>query len=419
MLHRQHMPQTPELPNLKIPYVKTEAINPHLKLSTIQNTDYPVVTLSILFEAGDWNATKPGIAYLVAEMLPKTAYTTDKTIEQMLEYYGAQLSCIETKDTLDITLETPTTHFNELLPIFAHMLQHPTFTQKDFRILQPIIAQQLKQENANLQKLASKTLNQQLFKPEHPYGYILDNSVLDSLSIEDIRTHYEKNAWHNTHIYLSGHVTDEMIIKVKKIFSNIHPQARTSIDTTITTLPPSQKNIQRKCAQAIIRMTHPTITPKHPDYIPFYCTNQLLGGFFGSRLMANIREEKGYTYGITTYIQPLRYIGCWILATSVKKEYVKATCEEIKKEIHTLQTTLVHNEELKNLKSYLLGNLLSILDNPFYATTQLKAINLHDRDLSYYTELYHTIKNIEPKTIQAMAQKYLKTEGTHQVIITA
>jgi zinc protease len=144
----------------------------------------------------------------------------------------------------------------------------------------------------------------------------------------------------------------------------------------------------------------------HPDYIPFVITNEILGGYFGSRLMKNIREDKGYTYGIYSSIGSLKNEGYWVIAADVKKEFAENAIAEIFKEINKIIEQPVETEELERVKKYMLGSFMNQLNTPFDLMDRFKAIHYTGLDYSYYDRFIETVKTISSETIQKIAQTH-------------
>jgi zinc protease len=135
-----------------------------------------------------------------------------------------------------------------------------------------------------------------------------------------------------------------------------------------------------------------------------------LGDYFGSRLMTNIREEKGYTYGIGSMVAEYNNFGYFMIGTEVGKEVKDNTLVEIKKEFEILQKELVQEEELGLVQNYLLGQLLKSADGAYSMMDLYLSAQVHDKDLNFYNEAIKHIQEITPKRIQELAQKYLNWE---------
>jgi predicted Zn-dependent peptidase len=145
----------------------------------------------------------------------------------------------------------------------------------------------------------------------------------------------------------------------------------------------------------------------HEDYNDFLILNTIFGDYFGSRLMSNIREDKGYTYGIGTMVAELHETGYFLIATEVGKEVKDATLKEIKVEMERLHTELVSMEELNLVKNYMLGQLLKSADGPYSMTDLFMSVEPYGLSLDFYNASIDSINTITPERIQLLAKKYL------------
>ncbi len=187
-------------------------------------------------------------------------------------------------------------------------------------------------------------------------------------------------------------------------------------------LPPANTTPQRMriphpdVVQTAIRIGCPMFSRSHPDYSGMYVLNTILGGYFGSRLMTNIREEKGYTYNIYSSHDSMRYGGYFCVASEVGNEFVEKTLHEIFFEMERLANDLVPTDELEMVRNYLLGALLTNLDGPFNISEVIKTFVLEDLPVSAFEDMVEVVKNIRPETLRTLAQKYFPKEKMWEVI---
>jgi zinc protease len=158
------------------------------------------------------------------------------------------------------------------------------------------------------------------------------------------------------------------------------------------------------------------VPKSHPDFHALSVLVTILGGYFGSRLMANIREEKGYTYGIGSFVLSLKHVSYLVISTEVGNEYVELTLKEIAIEMKKLQTEPVSENELETVKSYLLGEFLRDFDGPFALSGSFKAINDFDLDYSFYDRYLTVLRNLTSGELMQLAQQYLNPEDFYTVV---
>jgi predicted Zn-dependent peptidase len=169
--------------------------------------------------------------------------------------------------------------------------------------------------------------------------------------------------------------------------------------------------------QSALRIGKATINKKHHDFLPFMVVNTIFGGYFGSRLMTNIREDKGYTYGIGSGLASLNHAGMFFIASEVGNEVTGKAIEQIFIEIEKLRNEPVKEEELSLVKNYLLGTFLRSADGPFALADLFKATLDYGLDMSYYDTFLHTVKNITIKDIQDIAVKYLQPDSMIRLVV--
>ncbi|MEM9822073.1 MAG: insulinase family protein, partial [Bacteroidota bacterium] len=185
------------------------------------------------------------------------------------------------------------------------------------------------------------------------------------------------------------------------------------------TTPKSIKIPHPDSVQTAIRIGSKIFNKKHPDYPGLFVLNTILGGYFGSRLMTNIREDKGYTYNIFSTLDTMISDGYFYIGTEVGNEFVEPTMTEIYGEIERLQNEAVEEGELQMVRNYLLGNLLTNLDGPFNVADVIKSLILDDLPFSEFDQMVHRIKTIESDELRRLAQKYLQKDQLWELIVGA
>ena len=155
----------------------------------------------------------------------------------------------------------------------------------------------------------------------------------------------------------------------------------------------------------------------HPDFTKAQVLNVVLGGYFGSRLMSNIREEKGYTYGIHSYLQNHIEQSAWMISTEAGKDVSEAAIEEVYKEMKILREEPVSEDELMLVRNYMMGSILGDLDGPFQIMARWKNIILNNLSEQYFYETINTIRNITADELQLLAQKYLQPDEFYELVV--
>ncbi|MDB5198458.1 MAG: insulinase family protein [Chitinophagaceae bacterium] len=381
-----------------------------------------VMMLEFVFYAGNCYEQANIIAAATNNLLKNgTSKKTAFQINEHFEYYGAYLNRACYNETATLTLHCLTKHLNQLLPVVREILTDSIFPEQELEIFKQNSKQQL---SVNLQKgdfVANRLIDKYLYGAAHPYGKFSTAEAYDALQAGQLRDFYKD-------YYLKGKC---ILFAAGKLPADFEEQVNNFFgDLDINQPVPSPQNIAEQATekkfrinndpngvQAAIRIARPFPNRHHPDFKKVMILNTLFGGFFGSRLMANIREEKGYTYGIHSYIQNHIQQTAWMISTEAGKDVCDATIAEVYKEMNLLKEDLVDEEELLLVKNYMMGSNLGDLDGPFQIINRWKNLILNNLDENYFYDSMNTIKNITAKEIQELADKYLVPEEFFELVV--
>ena len=248
-----------------------------------------------------------------------------------------------------------------------------------------------------------------VFGENHPYGRALEVEQIDRIHQDQLSHFHGQYMSGYFEIILSGMISDHHLESINLALGQ-HGVAMNQPKNVEKTVYRSSHYVLDKedSLQSSIRLGMPYINRKHPDYLEMLVVNEILGGYFGSRLMSNIREDKGYTYGIRSGFRCLVHDSIWVISTDVKKQFREQTLDEIKKEITKLQTELVPNSELETVKNYMLGTLVSSLDTPFALADKFKTIHYSGLDYGYYEAYFQTVNQVNHERIRQLCLQYLQ-----------
>lgn len=381
----------------------------------------PVVRIEIFFKNGSWYEPQNGVSFLTAKMLGEgTSKYSASTIQEMIASYGAFIEFNCGIERTSITIYTLTKFAEKLIPLVKELLTDSIFPQKEFENLQKLTVQNIKVNSNKTSYLAANHFKQSLFGEKHPYGKVLTEEAVLSVKSEQIKEYYSTTFKSDVcDIIVSGQGAEKLQDIFNKEFKVIGKTS--SIDTPKNI--PTQKSTQKQhlinkedSVQSSIRMglELPLIT--HPDYFNLFILIEVLGGYFGSRLMQNIREDKGYTYGISaSYVTLLNasYLG---IATDVNKENTENTIREVYKEINRLKNEPIGEDELTTVKNYLLGAFINSITTPFCLADKFKSIYFNGLSYDFYKSYLTRIKDITSDEILEIGNKYLHESEIIEVV---
>ncbi|WP_431295020.1 M16 family metallopeptidase [Pedobacter sp. P26] len=376
--------------------------------------------IEFIFENVNWKLEKPLQAIAVSALINNgTNKLTSKEIAEQIDFYGAFFQTEYVQDQSSVTLYTLNKHLKSVLPIVKDVLSESQFPQQELDIY---IQNQKQKLQVNLKKndiLARKEFAHALFG-DTAYGVNIQAEHYDALKREDL-IEYFKAAYapNNCTIIVSGKFDEASFNLLNDTFGKGWEKSdavKNSFDFAAT----AKQNIyteKPEALQSAIRIGQLAINRKHKDFSGLQILNTVLGGYFGSRLMNNIREDKGYTYGIGSGISSLQQAGYLFISTEVGADVCAAALTEIYKEIELLKNELIGEEELSLVRNYMLGSMLGSLENVFSHADKFKNIYFSGLDYDYYTRYIEKVKTVSAEELLALANKYLNTENFTEVVI--
>ena len=349
----------------------------------------------------------------------KTAYE----INEYFEYYGAYLSRHAGHETAELTLHCLNKHANELIPVVAELINDSIFPEEELMIYKKNMQQRLQ---VNLRKndfIASRLIDTYIFGESHPYGRYSSISEYEALNVKQVKAFYKKYYQQGRcMIFLAGLLPENILEQIEKHFGGLPfgGSARPDLPET-----PRKPAVQKKYritndpdgVQSAIRVARNFPNRHHPDFQKMLVLNNLFGGFFGSRLMGNIREDKGYTYGIHSYLTNLIQESTLMISTEAGKEVTEATLKEVYFEMNRLCNDPVPEGELQTTRNFMIGTLLGDLDGPFQVAGRWKSLVLNGLTEDYFYRGVEVIKTITPGDLQELANKYLKPDDFYELVV--
>ena len=380
-----------------------------------------VLSLEWVFYAGNWFEDQNLVA-ASANFLLKNG-TTKKSafqVNEHFEYYGSYLNRACYNETATVSLHCLNKHIAELLPVVRELLTDSTMPEQELAIYQQNMKQRLK---VNLKKsdfIAGRLIDTYLYGEHHPYGKYTRDEDFDKLNRQQLLDFYKEYYQQGKFvIFVAGRLPANLEALLNEYFGDL---GNSNIQAGPIALKSSEEKKFRVTndkdgVQGSIRIARPFPNRHHPDFLKIQVLNSLFGGFFGSRLMSNIREDKGYTYGIHSYLQNHIHESAWMISTEAGKDVCEAAITEIYKEMKTLREEPVDEEELLLVRNFMMGSILGDLDGPFQIIARWKNIILNGLDENYFYNSINTIKTISAEELQGLAQKYLKPEEFYELVV--
>ncbi|WP_020597420.1 M16 family metallopeptidase [Spirosoma panaciterrae] len=421
-LDRTQSPAFQAIYEVNLPPVQSHRLDNGIPLHVISVAQQPVLRLECVFEAGTWYEQVPGSAFFAVKMLAEgTASRSSAQISEYIDRYGAFLELNSGPDRASIVIYCLTKFLPKVLPLLSEVLNEPTFPQKELEDLRNITLQNLRVNFEKNAYLAGILLRETLFGANHPYGRSQRPAAIEQLSRDQVVAFYERVIQNRPfQIILAGQATETEVILINQVLgqSLIRTDSLPSFsENPVTATEPVVVAEKPDSIQSSIRVGRRLFTRSHPDFFKMLVTNEVLGGYFGSRLMKNIREEKGFTYGISSNMPSFRHDGYFMIGTDVNKENTQQTLDEVQKEIHTLQTELVSDDELEIVKNYMAGEFVGSLNTPFEIADRYKVILLDGMPANFLTTYIQNIRSVTSLGIMETSKKYFEKSVLKEIIV--
>jgi zinc protease len=407
--------------DLKLKPYEKHVLNNGAEVYVIDAGAEEVLQVEWVFYAGNWFENKNLIAASTNFLLKNgTSKKNAFQINEHFEYYGSYLNRNCYNETASISLHCLSKHLEVLLPVVKEMIVDSVFPEEEIGIYKQNMKQRL---NVNLKKsdfVAGRLIDKYLYGEEHPYGKFTRFEDFDNVGRDEVLDFYKQYYQSGRFVvFVGGKVPSNLFQLLNQYFGDLHYKAVDVAD--LPSFPAIEKKYRvtndAQGVQGAIRMGIPFPNRHHPDFLKAQVLNNLFGGFFGSRLMSNIREEKGYTYGIYSYLENHMQQSAWIVSTEAGRDVCEATIAEVYKEMQILRDEPVDEEELLLVRNYMMGSILGDLDGPFHIISRWKNIILNGLEERYFYDQINTIKNVSATELQELANKYLVGENFYELVV--
>ena len=388
-------------------------------LYTLASEDFEVLRFSFVFRAGSAVQTVPFSASAAANLLAEgsTEHSAQQIAEQ-LDYYGSWYDVNIDRDYAYISFATLSKFFDHTLAVAEEILLRPAFPEAELRTYAAKRRQRLAIDRTKVDVEAREAFARALFGPRHPYGISSSEELYDSLTRRDVVEFYRRfYTAERCFVVCSGRIGDHELQALGNLAGRL-PRRGVVEDPRF----PAPETVHEAfvdhpgAVQSSLRLGRLLFPRQHPDFVGMQVVATALGGYFGSRLMQNLRERNGYTYGVVAAMVNFERAGYFAVATQVGTDVTRQALGEIYHEIELLRTEPMPEEELALVKNMMTGEMMRILDGPFgIADVTIENI-LCGTDNHIIGENIRRIRSMTPDDVLKLARKYLAREDLVTVV---
>lgn len=409
-------PPTISLPRkIDLPAARRWSLNNGLEVLAIEGAARPILRIELLFRAGRSFETAPVLGRATNLMLAEgSRHKSAAEIESFFDFYGTNLQLIRTSDWASVTVYTILPQLETILPVLAEVIVQPQFSEVELQRFIKRNLQSLREAQVDADSIADEALNEKLFGPEHPYGYRVLPEHYTGLTSDALAAfHQQAYVAKNGLLILSGQLNKKAEKLIEQYLGQI-PIGRKMADL------PWPKKIKEagqfsilrpKAQQTLIRQARLLPRTAREDLPGLEILNTALGNYFGSRLMQNIREEKGYTYGIESSLETALFGDYWLISADVANDNLQAVRVEIERELEKLRQEPIPASELSMLRAYLLGVLIGEVDGPLNIVYRYRGDIIDGTSFQSFHNLVEALHEISGRELQELAQNYLQNDN--------
>lgn len=406
--------------HVDLPTPDRKELSNGVQLYVIHADVQPVIKLEVLFEAGRWQEHRVSVAQATNVLWREgTDDITGADAAERIDFYGATLQGHNSLDHTGFTLYVLEKFLPQVLPLVFDLVLAPAFPLKELETFKERAVAQLRINADKPDVQGYRLLTEAIFGRSHPYGYNSTEAGLRGLTRADLQRHHALHfLGENTIAFAAGNISaasrqliTEQLERLPRGGTRPHDRTTTPIEET------KIQHILPHSLQSAIRLGRNFGRREHSDFAGLFVLNTILGGYFGSRLMTELREERGLTYNIYSSVDTMKYGGYLYLSAEVAKGQEVAAIEAIHEELRRLQTELIEDEELEMVKAYLMGSYLAMVDGPFNTAETIRTFVSEHTALPHFERMVETTRTITAVELRRLAQKWLSLEEFTMVVV--
>ena len=419
------MLQAPEIKPIAVPYLAlpvTKVMPNGVHVHCLPGGENEVVRIEILFKGGYAVQNKPLQAMFTNRMLREGSESHDAVeISRVLDFYGAWIDMYSSQEYNHIILHVLAKYFNSLLPVVEDFVKRPLFLQKSLDVLKSSNKSHFLINSRNVEVVAQRLFEHKLWGEHHALGHIVEAVDYDNIERADLVEYHEAiYSSCNCTIFLSGCCEGAVLDCVESCFGKDVWGGNLSFEVNIephSSVLGKERCVMSGALQSAVKVGCMSLPASHPDIYALRFLNVLFGGYFGGRLMSNIRETHGYTYDIISEIDAYGRGTAFVISSQADNEYVEPLLNELYNELNRLRDEEIPVEEVELVRNYILGELsreyesLSVKSEAF-VNSWLSGVGFET--INDYLDV---VKNITPARLQEVARKHLVPQNMFEIVV--
>lgn len=374
---------------------------------------HSVLRLDFVFPAGKVTEKHSGVSYFTGTMLEKgTRHRSAQAVSEHLDYYSAHLDVSSGQDRVIVSLYCLSANLGQVLPLVLEILTEPSFPDEELQLAASIYSDDLRVNMEKTSWLATNRIREMVFG-HHPYGATATLADVQAIQRDWLNHHFNQH-YIPSHVVVAGSIQDSDLKSLDDFLCRRFPGPG-RISTASAAVPepflpqPQERQERTNAVQCSIRFGRRAIDRSATDYPALLLADHILGGFFGSRLMKNIREEKGLTYGIYSSVQQLEHASMITIGAEVNKENLELALQEIRSEMSGMHS--ISTGELSTARHHFIGSLQNDVTTIFASSEKIRFLRINRLPKDYFADLIGKIDRLTAEEVQAAADRYFNPES--------
>lgn len=414
-------------PQVKIPAVWEQKLRNGMRVYGIRNSEVPLVQYEIVIDGGllmeDIN--KVGVANLMARLMTQgTAKRTPAELEEAIQQLGASINVSAGTEDVRITVNTLARNHEATLALVEEILLEPRWDAKEFELIKQGTVAQIRQIQANPNAIATLRFNELIYGKESirsrlPLGTV---ESVNAITLDDLKAFYAKNLSPSVaRMHIVGDIEQGRAVKSLAGLNAKWEAKNVTVPTVKTPAPPAESKVYfydvPGAVQSVFRFGYPALAATDQDYYPAIVMNYILGGGgFASQLTQELREGKGYTYGINSNFSGTTVPGPFTIASGVRANVTLEAAQLVKSIVENYPKNFSAND-LATTKSFLIKSNARAFETSGAKLNMLENISKYGLRPDYVKQREQIVRGMTIERIRELSGKYLNAGRMYWVVV--
>ncbi len=358
--------------------------------------------------------------FMLHMLLEGTKTMRSEELDDFFDFHASEVEIMSGYESHGLGLLTTRKHFKSVLPVFRSLFTEAVFPEKELNKRKSQKKLSIAIQKEQTASRGNQLVRKMLFGEGHPFGYNVEEADIETIEKPDLLNFYQNHFLISPEIFVTGLLDEEALSEIEKDFNDLpYDTSLSQVKVFNTRVEKRISEIKPEALQSSIRLGKVLNKKPHPDNHGLVVFNTFLGGYFGSRLIKNIREEKGYTYGINSFMGSLKSNEYWMVLADVKAGFAESVFDEIYREIGRLSSELIPDDELEIVRNFMIGHLLAKFSSPFDLMNHFKKVHFHGMDYGFYQDQLQYIKNFDKREMVEIGEKYFQRDSIKEILVGA